>query len=429
MASGAKRTPRLPPDVRRRELLDATLDVLTEAGFGAVSIDAVARRAEVTRPVIYDLFGDLDGLLVALIDREEASALGPLLAIVGEDPDPGADPEQFLVDAVLGFLQAVRANPRTWRLVLMPPRGRSPELAERLRRSRRLIAERVAALLEWGIERRGGPSGLDLPLLSRLVVAAGEDAARLTLAHPRRYPPERLAGVVGAALAIVPASIRPRGTPAPQPPRAQTRPEAAVVADESRGRVPQAERREQLLDVALELIAEEGFDALTVEAIARRAQVNRVVVYRSFANLQILLLALLRREDGRTRTTLESLLPSDPGERTPAEVLGAALASFLAAVDREPQTWRVALTRPENAPLGLQKLVNARRAAFADRLRPMVEWALGGIDVPTSEIDVDILSRLLLSIGEEQGRLALDDSEFPPDRLMSSSWALLDALP
>ena len=33
----------------------------------------------------------------------------------------------FLIDAIRAFLQAVRANPRTWRLVLMPPRGNSPE--------------------------------------------------------------------------------------------------------------------------------------------------------------------------------------------------------------------------------------------------------------------------------------------------------------
>jgi hypothetical protein len=36
---------------------------------------------------------------------------------------------------------------------------------------------------------------------------------------------------------------------------------------------------------------------------------------------------------------------------------------------------------------------------------------------------------MLLSIGEEQGRLALDDPEFPPQRLIESSWLLLDGIP
>jgi hypothetical protein len=36
---------------------------------------------------------------------------------------------------------------------------------------------------------------------------------------------------------------------------------------------------------------------------------------------------------------------------------------------------------------------------------------------------------MLLSVGEEEGRLALEDPEFPPERLLSSSWDLLDRLP
>ena len=141
--------------------------------------------------------------------------------------------------------------------------------------------------------------------------------------------------------------------------------------------MPRAQRRKQLLDVTLALLAEEGFDALSVEAVARRAGVNRVVVYRSFANLQVLLVALLRREDARTRTVLERLLPATPEGRAPAQLLGDALAGFLGAVIDRPQTWRVALLRPESAPIALQKLVNRRRSQFARRLEPLVRWGLG----------------------------------------------------
>lgn len=130
MAGSPQRTQRLPPEVRRRELLDAALDVITEDGFDALSVEAVARRAGVTRPVIYDLFGDLDTLLIALLDREEEAALRPMLEIVGADPGDDVDPEAFLYDAVLTFLQAIHESPRTWRLVLMPPQGRSPSCAD-----------------------------------------------------------------------------------------------------------------------------------------------------------------------------------------------------------------------------------------------------------------------------------------------------------
>ena len=104
MATRPQRTPRLAPALRRRQLLDAALDVLTEGGFDAVTVEAVAQRAGVTRPVIYDIFGDLEGLMLALIDREEEAALAALLEIVGGDPGDEVDPEAFLIDGILAFL-------------------------------------------------------------------------------------------------------------------------------------------------------------------------------------------------------------------------------------------------------------------------------------------------------------------------------------
>jgi AcrR family transcriptional regulator len=422
----------MAPAERRAQLLDAALDVLNEKGFGAVTIEAVARRAGVTRPVLYDNFGDLQGLMVALIDAAEHTALTPLLEIVGSDPGDDVDPERFLFDSVLAFLEAVKSDPRTWRLVLMPPRGSSRELRERIRRSRRLIADRVTTLLDWGVPRRGGPLGLDHPLAARVIVAAGEDAARLMLAHPRRYTPERLTALARDLIALVPSGAAPQGRPAPAlspPPAPPSVPDPDSGGTLRRRRVPQVERREQLLDVTLALLAEEGFGALSMEAIARRAQVNRAVVYRSFANLHVLLAALLHREDRRVRQALDDLLPDDPAGHQPAQLLGQSLARFLSAVMAQPQTWRVALLRPESAPVALQKVVNRRRSALARRLEPLVRWGIARVHPDPARLDIEALARMLLSVCEEQGRLLLDDPEFGAERLMRGSWALLDTLP
>ena len=434
MSPAPRRTPRLPPEVRRRELLDAALEVVGEDGFAATTVESVASRAGLSRPVVYDLFGDLEGLLLALVDREEGSALRPLLEIVGESPRDEVDPEAFLEEAVTGFLTAVQAEPRTWRLVLMPPQGGSALLRERLVATRRLISDRVRSLLEWGVSRRGGPEGLDLPLFARLIVAAGEDAARLTLLHPDRYPPERIGALARGALAVLPASARASGS-APPAALAAVRPAADAIRTTPgpSGRVPRSERREQLLDVTLDLLADDGFEALTMEAIAGRAGVNRTIVYRSFANLQLLLLALYRREDARTRTMLDSLLPDQPSaltERRVTELLAEALAAFLSSVTASPQTYRVVLQRPETAPRILQKIVNRRRTDLAERLRPLVGTGLEQMPVPDDRFDVDVMARMLLSAGEELGRLVLEyPEEFPPGRIASSTWALLDAVP
>jgi AcrR family transcriptional regulator len=265
-----------------------------------------------------------------------------------------------------------------------------------------------------------------------VIVAAGEDAARLMLAHPRRFTPERLTGLARELISLVPGDARPRGHPVPTlsaPPAPPPPPEPGTDGATPRRRVPQVERREQLLDVTLALLAEEGFAALSMEAIARRAQVNRAVVYRSFANLHVLLAALLHREDRRVRQTLDDLLPDDPGGHPPSQLLGESLARFLSAVMAQPQTWRVALLRPESAPVALQKVVNRRRSALARRLEPLVSWGIARVHPDPARLDVEALARMLLSVCEEQGRLLLDDPQFSAERLMQGSWALLDTLP
>src|SRR5947209_18527619 len=77
--------PRMPPAQRREHLLDATLTVILEHGYSGVSIEAVARAAGVTRPVVYDHFPNLGRLLHALVEREERLALAQLEHVVPED--------------------------------------------------------------------------------------------------------------------------------------------------------------------------------------------------------------------------------------------------------------------------------------------------------------------------------------------------------
>ena len=63
---------------RREQLLDATKAIVVADGFHAVSIEAVAREAGITRPIVYGHFEDLGGLLEALVERESRRALAQL---------------------------------------------------------------------------------------------------------------------------------------------------------------------------------------------------------------------------------------------------------------------------------------------------------------------------------------------------------------
>ena len=63
-----KRQPRLPIEVRRQQVLDAALSIITEDGYAAVSMEAIARRVDVAKPVVYNAFAGLDALLHALLE-------------------------------------------------------------------------------------------------------------------------------------------------------------------------------------------------------------------------------------------------------------------------------------------------------------------------------------------------------------------------
>jgi AcrR family transcriptional regulator len=196
----------------------------------------------------------------------------------------------------------------------------------------------------------------------------------------------------------------------------------------ARTRVPQSERRRQLLDVTLETLVSDGFESLSMEAIARKAGVNRRIVYRSFGNLQVLLLALLRREQRRIDAQIDALLPRDPGDRDAHALLVEALVGFLDAVQAHPLSWRLTLLPPESAPRALRTIVDRRRIAVERRLRRLVAWGAPQIAVPPSTLDIELLSRMLLSIVEEHGRLLLEDNELSRERLVASAQSLLGAI-
>ena len=139
--SSASGTSRLAAAQRREQLLDVTKAIVAERGFHAVSIEAVAREAGITRPIVYGHFGDLKGLLEALVQRESVRALTQLAGVV--PADLGAEPRENLLAAFRAYLEAVAADPDTWRLVLMPPEGAPLVLRERVEQGRAAV---VAAL-------------------------------------------------------------------------------------------------------------------------------------------------------------------------------------------------------------------------------------------------------------------------------------------
>ncbi|MDT7576744.1 MAG: hypothetical protein QOH17_3077, partial [Pseudonocardiales bacterium] len=67
---------RMSGKARREQLLDVGRSLFAEKGFEATSIEEIAARANVSKPVVYEHFGGKEGLYAVVVDREIQALLG-----------------------------------------------------------------------------------------------------------------------------------------------------------------------------------------------------------------------------------------------------------------------------------------------------------------------------------------------------------------
>jgi AcrR family transcriptional regulator len=180
---------RMSAQERREQLLDATKAVVGKQGFHGASIDAVAKRAGVSRPIVYGHFGDLGGLLEAMLKRESENALRQLADVLPTQLE-SENPREALLSALRAYLEVVRADPVTWRLVLMPPEGAPQLLRDQITNGRDAVIDVLAAAVGQGASP--GPVSPDPELTARVLSAIADESARLMLTHPRSFSIDRL---------------------------------------------------------------------------------------------------------------------------------------------------------------------------------------------------------------------------------------------
>ena len=164
---------RVPRAVRERQLLELAEALFAERGYAGASMDELARRAGVTKPVVYELFGSKDGLFAACVDRSiERLAADIATAVRAQD-----DPEERLRAGGLAFIRFAAANRVAWDLMSM---GGSFEQKARAVRSSQaeLIRELMAEMARDDVDQR------ELEVAAHAVNAAYEGVAHWMWAHP-----------------------------------------------------------------------------------------------------------------------------------------------------------------------------------------------------------------------------------------------------
>ena len=182
--------------------MDATLRIAATVGFAELTVDAIAAEAGISRPVVYDLFGDLRGVLSAVV----AEASDRARTVIDEalpDVGGGASPAALLEEGYRTMLRAVEAEPAMWRLILLPPQGAPREIRDEIDLQRAQTRARVIPRVRWGLDELQ-ITGVRDDVVARVLIATAEEMGRLVLEDPRRYPPDRIARTLHDLVGIVP---------------------------------------------------------------------------------------------------------------------------------------------------------------------------------------------------------------------------------
>ena len=216
----ATRTPSRPraahlgPERRRPMILDAAFSVFLEKGYEGASMEAIARRAGVSKPVVYSSFAGKDALFGELLRREEERILGSIAKALPTELDED-DLEPAIADALCAFLEAVVEAPESFKVVFLGAGGSDANITRRVQRGRERQIDQISALATRWIERQGIPNAETQGRIhGYLFVGMAENAARALISEPERFTPRQWAvQIASMILSSYHASV-PGGTTA-----------------------------------------------------------------------------------------------------------------------------------------------------------------------------------------------------------------------
>ena len=136
---------RLQVDVRRQQLLELGLELFGNQTYDELSIDEIARRAGVSKGLLYHYFPSKRAFYVAAV-REAARHLLEETDIDqhGTGPDPDPEGVRIVLRAFLGYVSRRRV---VYAFLLRGGIGTDPEVAEIVENTRQAFVDRMLTRL------------------------------------------------------------------------------------------------------------------------------------------------------------------------------------------------------------------------------------------------------------------------------------------
>ena len=137
------KSPRLPRDERRAQLLVAALEVFTVAGYHSAAMDEIADRANVSKPVLYQHFPSKLDLYLAVLDMHIDSLVFAIQKAIASNRE-NSSRVAATVEAYFGFIDS---EGEAFRLLFESDMSLEPQVRERLNRMTYDCAAAVSAVI------------------------------------------------------------------------------------------------------------------------------------------------------------------------------------------------------------------------------------------------------------------------------------------
>ncbi|MWK36487.1 TetR family transcriptional regulator [Actinomadura sp. J1-007] len=128
---------------RERQMLDTAERVFGDNGYRNTSMDEIAERCGVSKPMLYEYFGSKDGLLLACMARSKAE----LLDVTQKAMAGATDPKDILWRGMVAYFGFVDSHSRSFAMLLTEPLAGPPETAEAIEATRRQQSALISGVL------------------------------------------------------------------------------------------------------------------------------------------------------------------------------------------------------------------------------------------------------------------------------------------
>jgi len=181
---------RLTAAARRAQLIEVGRGVFAKHGYEATSVEEIAERAKVSKPIVYEHFGGKEGLYAVVVDREVELIVGRIAGAISS-----GSPRERLERAALTFLTYVKERPDGFAVLLRDaaPSKRSGEMPALMYD----LADRVGDIFAEQF-RKAGYDAKAAPIYAHALVGMVAFVGQWWTEIPKPPPAETVASHIAA---------------------------------------------------------------------------------------------------------------------------------------------------------------------------------------------------------------------------------------